>query len=74
MGNNLTEEDYLALIEEEGDAVEEVPDALRTPEFFLSAVKRNGFALEYVPENLKTSEMRKIAAEQKKRADIKDGE
>jgi hypothetical protein len=54
---NLTVEICLAAVQENGHALEYVPEDLKTPELCLAAVQKHGRTLEYVPEDLKTPEI-----------------
>ena len=53
----------LKAVQENGSALQYVPDNLKTTEMCMIAVKY-GLALEYVPDNLKTTEMCMIAVKQ----------
>jgi len=48
-----TPELCLAAVQQDGRALNYVPEALRTPELYLTAVQQNIEALNYVPEDLK---------------------
>jgi tetratricopeptide (TPR) repeat protein len=52
-----TAENCLAVVKQNGFALEYVPENLKTAELCLAAVNQSGGALEYVPQNLKTAEL-----------------
>ncbi|MCL2261067.1 MAG: DUF4116 domain-containing protein [Fibromonadales bacterium] len=53
-----TAEDALEAIQDDGYAIQFVPERLRTAELCLKAVQNSFFStLKYVPQNLKTTEM-----------------
>jgi hypothetical protein len=57
-------DEAMAAVEQNGYALQEVPDELKTKELCLAAVEEYGLALEYVPEELKTKEICLAAVEQ----------
>jgi len=56
----LTAEMCLETVKYYGNALEYVPEKLKTYELCLEAVKQDGDALEYVPENLKDIIIKKL--------------
>src|SRR5206468_965365 len=49
--------EWLNKVSKDGNALEYVPDVLKTPELCLAAVSDNGYALKYVFDELKTPEL-----------------
>jgi ribosomal protein L12E/L44/L45/RPP1/RPP2 len=52
-----TEQDALEAVRQDGMALEDVPEKLKTPEICAEAVCGSGWALAFVPEALKTPEL-----------------
>jgi hypothetical protein len=52
-----TPANFSAKIQEDGDALQHVPEALKTSELCLAAVQKYGMALEHVPESRKSPEL-----------------
>lgn len=61
---NKSYEDYLERVQQNGLALQDVPEELRTPELCKLAVQQDGLALEDVPEELRTPELYKLAVQQ----------
>ena len=57
-----TEQDALEAVRQDGMALEDVPEKLKTPEICAEAVCGSGWALAFVPEALKTPELCLAAA------------
>jgi|GEM_PF-5594095 len=55
---------YLAAVEQNGNALEYVPDKFKTLELCFTAVQTYGSAFEYVPEKFYTPELCLAAVEQ----------
>ena len=49
-----TQKDAIEAVKNNGDALQYVPEAMKTIEVVTEAVKKNGGALQYVPEAMKT--------------------
>ena len=52
---------WLAAVQQDGKALGDVPDHLKTPELCLIAVQQDSTALAYVPDHLKTPDLCRIA-------------
>ncbi len=57
-----TEQEALEAVRQDGMALEDVPEKLKTPEICAEAVCGSGWALAFVPEALKTPELCLAAA------------
>jgi hypothetical protein len=66
----MTKKEAIELVEQNGLALEYVPDELRTPEVCDKAVGQDGLALKYVPDELMTREVCEKAVGQDGRAII----
>ena len=51
---------YRAAVEQNGEALQDIPEPLRTADFCLAAVKQFGRALEFVPRPLRAEVLAKI--------------
>ena len=58
-----TVEEALAAVRQNGNALEKVPENLRTQEVCLEAVMKDGYALQYVPEKLREEVRRRYESE-----------
>ena len=52
---------WLATVQQDGWALDYVPDDLKTPDLCLTAVQQDGWALRFVPDDLKTPDLCRIA-------------
>ncbi len=54
---NQKNQKHLAAVNQDGYALQHVPNKLRTPEICMAAVNQDGYALQYVPNELRTPEI-----------------
>ena len=57
-------EEYLAVVQQDGLALQYIPYEFKTPELCLAAVERHGGALMFVPDEFKTAELCLAAVKQ----------
>jgi hypothetical protein len=51
---------YLEAVREDGNALQWVPDEIKTAELCLEAVKQDRFMIQYVPEELREEVRRRL--------------
>jgi hypothetical protein len=72
LGDEITsEEEALEAVKNDGEALEYVPEKLKTAELCLEAVKQADWALQYVPEKLKAQVEKAAEAAKKAEAKVK---